>query len=273
MLGPRPLRVSSVASASLTVFLIVCASSQPLARNTDFRCLDRLVTVSASKAPIAMTWSAAASKARAFLKACGLAQLSPLAIREVAALEHGDANSLAFGIFDPTKNEIQVLALEKIVGLLEVNPLTARLNPRLFSSSVVAHEVGHAIGWHNAPNSARQGTQVEHEYAAYVVQLSVMAEDLREQILSSLGGRTVIENEELNEVSYSLSPFVFAAKAYRHFQLPGNGCVFLRNALTGRYRLPRVFMLRHRKGASRSEDESRTDRKPIAVPQADGRPR
>jgi len=120
---------------------------------------------------------------------------------------------LAF--FNPNAMEIQVLSMEackqafgnKVVFDLEIDKKLYR--------SIIIHELAHALFWQNKGNNfiARE----IHEYFAYTIQLALLDESYREQIISSSNVPAFADMSEISEEYYLLDPTRFAVKSYLHF--------------------------------------------------------
>ena len=97
--------------------------------------------------------------------------------------------------------------------------------------SLITHEVAHAIADHNFTVS--RPTIQAHEYIAAVTTFAAMPPALRTRILDALPGDGFDAEEQISATLFLLAPHWFGAQAYRHYNLPGNGPVFLRKVLTG----------------------------------------
>jgi hypothetical protein len=95
--------------------------------------------------------------------------------------------------------------------------------------------VAHAIATQNFgfenPSAAAQ------EYIAGVVQLSVLDDEQRSQILSKFPGDGYDAAVEINFLKYQFDPAHFAVESYRHYVKIDNGPQFIRDLLAGTVRL------------------------------------
>ena len=140
------------------------------------------------------------------------------------------------GLYDADTDRIDLLSFDQARRQTVGDPLFGiPMNPGLYES-VVAHEVTHAIVEQNL--SARPDSRLIQEYAAYVVQLSTMAPDLRQDILRRYRQPGYADLDEMSWVYYQLDPSGFGVKVYRHFRALADPGRFLRDLIEGTVRPP-----------------------------------
>ena len=102
---------------------------------------------------------------------------------------------------------------------------------RLMYSSLVAHEVAHAVSSHNF--SISEPTIHAEEYVAYVAMFTMMNPALRSRILAENLNANFESNLEINELTYMFDPMRFGIAAYRHYLIKEHGDAFLLKVLSG----------------------------------------
>lgn len=96
--------------------------------------------------------------------------------------------------------------------------------------AVVAHEVAHAIAFHNFKE---QPTLLGQEYIGFVTLFWTLDEVRRKQILWRYDYDE--DWQKHAHILYLMDPLEFGAHAYRHFLRPENGQVFFRKILDGEF--------------------------------------
>lgn len=120
---------------------------------------------------------------------------------------------LAF--FNPNNMEIQVLSMQACIKTFGNNVVFGQEIDRELYRSIIIHEIAHALFWKNMGNKfiARE----IHEYFAYTIQLALLDESHRNEIIFSNNAPAYSNRSELSEEYYLLSPAKFAVKSYLHF--------------------------------------------------------
>lgn len=131
----------------------------------------------------------------------------------------------ALAIFNPNTMEIQVLSIkacEKTLGNAVI--LGQKIDKELHRSLLV-HELAHALFWKNKGNKFIN--REIHEYFAYIIQLALLDEPHRSQIISSSNIPPFASMSEITEDYYLLNPTRFAVKSYLHFENINNDWTIL----------------------------------------------
>ena len=120
---------------------------------------------------------------------------------------------LAF--FNPNSMEIQVLSMQACKKTFGNNVVFGQPIDRELYRSIIIHEIAHALFWNNMGNKfiARE----IHEYFAYTIQLALLDESHRNEIIYSNNVPAYSNRSEFSEEYYLLSPTKFAVKSYLHF--------------------------------------------------------
>lgn len=104
-----------------------------------------------------------------------------------------------------------------------------------FHTSVIAHELAHAFNKEQYTTS-RHGHATD-EYMAYVIQLSILSENTRNQILNL----PVYKNEfftdkaTVNDFVHAVNPHAFGVQSYKHYHSDNGGIIFIQEILKGDY--------------------------------------
>lgn len=144
----------------------------------------------------------------------------------------------AFGSYSAESGTIELLDLKACSLKASENQAYSSLPPPEFYSSIVVHEVAHAIFRSLVRDTAH--THATHEYVAYAVQISSMRTAVRQQFLNSIQRQPATDLEPFVDIVFLLGPSKFAAMAYDHYSMPGNGCRFLEGLVDGRIEFPRM---------------------------------
>jgi hypothetical protein len=216
--------IATVALASVLYVPAVLAGEAA----EDLRCERQNAVVRAADARDARTACEAVADAAGFLGRQGLDISEPIEVQVVDKLPAA-ARPEAQGCYVHRERRVYVRALrvfrkqDSFLGL----PID-----RTVYRSLIAHEVGHAIGACNF--SVPAPTLPAQEYIAYVTMFATMPEPLRRRVLQRLPGEGFKTEAEINVTVYAMNPDLFGAQAYRHFVRPENGPAFLRQVLSGR---------------------------------------
>ncbi len=169
---------------------------------------------------------AAVAQAWPVLARNGIAIDAPLTIRLVAVMPDV-VNEHAFGFFDARSNEITVLDFDAAAASPGSSCLAlGSTMTRSLWHSYVAHELAHAAAASRfAPGVP---TFTASEYIAAVVQLSVLPERTRQDVLARFGGLKAFgAKSEITSTYYFIDPCAFAVKSYLHYLQPENGPSFI----------------------------------------------
>ena len=103
---------------------------------------------------------------------------------------------------------------------------------RLMYSSLVTHEIAHAVAGCNFSISAP--THHAKEYVAYVAMFTMMNPTLRAHILENFSEAGLDNGFQFNEITYAFDPMRFGVEAYLHYLKQGHGDTFLLKVLSGK---------------------------------------
>ncbi|NNJ90916.1 MAG: hypothetical protein HKP55_04510 [Gammaproteobacteria bacterium] len=168
-----------------------------------------------------------AEDALAFFGRLDIEHLHPLVIKIVRKLP-GWMSETSVGCYRKEEQKIYMLAFpefKKKEVWFDV-PIN-----RLMYSSLVAHEVAHAVASHNL--SISEPTIHAQEYVAYVAMFIMMNPALRSRVLAENLGANFDSELEINEITYMLDPMRFGIAAYRHYLNKEHGDAFLLKVLSG----------------------------------------
>jgi hypothetical protein len=219
--------------AHLAVILTVVVVAAPVGA-FERDCSGTQVHVAAEDRTLSELICDAARTALARLAEVKLAPSGPadiLVVSEAEALHHGRVASFA--------------STRKLITLLDPGTLAdqaspasgfSRLDADTFYAGLVLHELAHltldeAFGAGPGP--------IAHEYVAYALQLDILEPAERKAFLQGFDiGDAAASIEYLNWGILMLSPDVFAAHAWHHFQSQGADADAVEAAMTGRVAFP-----------------------------------
>jgi hypothetical protein len=172
--------------------------------------------------------------AEAFLSACGVRTATATRIRMVNELPLSCGVSV-WGLFDARRDEILLGSPALCRAEAPAGSLFERLAPSLAFTGIVAHEATHAMLF---GGGLGEDKHLEHEYIAAVVQMSVLPENARAELMTSLGLDRPVAIWEVNPLIHALQPELFAGRAWMHFSGEPDNCALLRAMAEGTLRLP-----------------------------------
>ena len=212
------LMLASVTGASLAT---------PL-RPDVFACDDGRIRVDGSAPDAAAEICAVMADLRDALAPCGLLQVRPLTVEVIAQVEH--PLGACFAAFDCRDEVISVLDPALYAAAIPGAEPYARLPARVTMRALLAHELAHALATQSAP---RPVAAVDQEYIAAAMELDTMEPGWRAVYLDAIGAEEPPGAGLVDIWIYALAPRAFAANAWRHFALPGNGCDLVGLILAG----------------------------------------
>ncbi len=223
------LRRERVLAASFAILAGAVGPVWPV-RGETRTCEDAAVAVTADNSAEIGQACAAAAAALAFLRDNGLETGWPVDLHLVPALPPGTP-ARAAGCYVGASDRVYVLTYAACLQWPRTRTVLGEpLAPDIYRS-LVAHEVAHDIARHNfrtaSPPWAAQ------EYIAYVTQMATLPETTRARILARLPAERIGHPAELNSVLLMTSADAFAAQAWRHYLLPGNGAAFMQSLVAG----------------------------------------
>jgi hypothetical protein len=153
-----------------------------------------------------------------------------LVVSEGEALHHGRVASFA-----SNRKLITILNPATLADLASPSSAFSRLDADAFYAGLVLHELAH-VGLDEA-FGAGPGP-IAHEYVAYALQLESLETGERNAFLRGLTDGEAASIEYLNWGILMLSPDVFAAHAWHHFQSQGADADAVEAAMTGQVPFP-----------------------------------
>ena len=136
-----------------------------------------------------------------------------------------------FGLLD-TKREAALVTHEGNTPSLVKDTPYAKLQQRDFYRSVIVHEVVHAVMHQNLKLPST--SQAAYEYSAYALQIESLDPEARDEFLRSFDQPATDAGSMLfNDALLLFDPYLFAARAYHHFQAAADQCTHLRSLLRG----------------------------------------
>ncbi len=172
--------------------------------------------------------------AEAILSTCGVRTAAATRIRVVDELPLS-CGVKVWGLFDAGRDEILLGSPALCRAEAPEGSIFERLAPALAFTGIVAHEATHAMLFAGGLGEDRH---LEHEYIAAVVQMSVLPEDARADMLAPLGLDKPVAIWEVNPLIHALHPELFAGLAWMHFSGEPDSCALLRAMAEGTLRLP-----------------------------------
>jgi hypothetical protein len=199
------------------------------------KCANADVTVYAElKADIPFV-CAAAENTFSFLIKVGLKKRVHIELHIVEEMKELPFRNLYYGIYEKRIKRITVLSYNSCIRHYKSASFCGLRLSRKLHSSFVVHEIAHAIADANlnteTPNIAAQ------EYIAYTTQLALLADGLRQEILTHINNKGFYHDQEITSLFLEMNPSVFAVKAYRHFSRPENGAKFYMKLISGQCKL------------------------------------
>lgn len=213
------------------VLLLAAGTGASLAtplRSGDFACDDAGFRVTGSAPGEAATICAILRDLRDALAPCGLAQVRPLAVQVVAQVEH--PSGTCFAAYDCHYEVIRVLDPAAYSTAIPAEQPYARLPASVTLRAFLAHELAHALATQSAP---RPLAPVDQEYIAAAMEIETMEPGWRAVYLAAIGPALPPGEGLIDIWIYALAPRDFAANAWRHFALPGNGCGLVARIVAG----------------------------------------
>lgn len=171
-----------------------------------------------------------ADRAIEILSGCGIGPRESLEMHVRKEVRHPLGDEL-LAFFDTSNERILISEIEVMASLVQGTPY-AQLPLREFFQSVVSHEVVHAVLHHHYRR--RPPNRATVEYPAYAIQIASLSIPARDLFLQTVRKRGDIANARLNDIILAADPFLFAARAYAHFDAFPGGCQHIRAIIRGR---------------------------------------
>jgi hypothetical protein len=164
----------------------------------------------------------------------------------------------SFATYNPVNQTVRIRQFETIANLVKDDQIYEQIPPLELYSSLVAHEVAHAVVFDNL--AGRDLQRAAHEYIAYAVQFASLGNAVRDKLADLLGGSVWEGLEAFTELMMLMAPHRFGLHAFFHFHRQNNRCRIVNDILTGHVRFPELES-RRRDGSQPSEKSMhRTDR-------------
>ncbi len=235
----RQITVGAALIGAATSFLVIqralsSPADHPEARD---RCAEVPVLVAAMSANDRRLACSAAKHALDLLGGCGILPRRALRIQIISDLRHPIGLS-TLGFFDAKHERALITAYENVSPLVTGTPYALLPQPDLYRSLIV-HEVVHAVMHQNLER--KTPSHAAHEYPAYVLQIASLPASVRDRFLQTVDNSPDGTDFLFSDSILFMDPFVFAARAYRHFSTSPRGCGHLVAVLQGEA----VFILGH----------------------------
>lgn len=224
---PSSVYLRGVGRLLLLASLLSVVLSIPVhAVDAPVRCQDTAITVVGGDQTEIEQVCVAVLSAAPVLARNGIAVDTPVTIRLVSGMPN-IVDDHAFGFFDARSNEITLLNFGATSAAAQFGGSVFGLEmTRSLWHSYVAHELAHAAA--ASRFAAGVTTFTASEYIAAVVQLSVLPEPLRQELLANYDGLEGFDAKtEINSTYYFIDPCAFAVKSYLHYLRPENGPGFI----------------------------------------------
>lgn len=122
---------------------------------------------------------------------------------------------IAYGSYDRTGDVIRLMSFPSIM-----KGETPMMYDQPFDlehyRGAVAHEIVHAVFYHNSPKVEDQLTNATQEYLAHATQLAVLPHERRQQVIAENDVGPWESGDSISEVYMALNPTGFAVKSYLH---------------------------------------------------------
>jgi len=219
----KVLRLAAIAA-------VLCAPSAGLAD-----CGDPLIAVTAPDAALADLVCEAVTVAKTRLAACGLAQTSPIHISAVDRAMHPTFGA-CLATYTPGTASLQVTRPDQLSEVMVTNDARRALPPDILFTSLVLHELTHALVQQTA--GAVEIGPGEHEFIANALEMDSLPERWRDVLLAARPIAPPGKADLVHPMIYALDSRAFANNAWVLFHAEGNGCDLVQRILTGAFRFP-----------------------------------
>lgn len=163
-----------------------------------------------------------------FMSGYGFATDTPLYIEMKAEVTNRHQYAV-YGQYHPSSNRIEIITYSTFLSLTANKRIFGLQGGGELYVSFIAHEIAHAIA---QANFTFTPPFLAHEYIAYVVQLAVMKEEVRQQIFADFPYDGFQSADEINSIYYGLHPNNFGLKSYLHFTHLEDAKAFFNRLLT-----------------------------------------
>jgi len=155
----------------------------------------------------------------------------------IIASKSNSEQSNSYGTFDAEKDNITIYPIG------EKKPWNLIWNEEVYSS-IVIHEMVHMAVLDILDKNYDRLPKEWHEFIAYSIQIALLKERLRDEVLSKYNNITAFDNLlNLNPILYNLAASDrFSVMAYKTYQARG-GSTFIRNLLLFKFQPPNFLDL------------------------------
>lgn len=226
--------------------LVIWCSAGDRARAADATCPGTKLNLLSPHVPEAREICAGARIAEAFFSACGFPAKQRYDVRVSETVESLSGARL-YGQFQPSRKLVSLVTLAAskalVASISDADTMRAYkiVPPAELYRALAAHEIAHAITHQNL--TARPSVAL-YEYIGAVVQITALPDGTRKAYLRRFDGQADTASTTFNDVIAFMEPAVFGASAYQHFNLPDNGCRFLKRLLTEWDVFPQMSIVR-----------------------------
>lgn len=220
----------SVLSAGVAIAIL---AGPPAPSASDVSCQVDGVGVFVESAADAGFICEAAGAALAVLSSIGIEQTRPVVIEVADELPHAGPRTV--GCYDWREDRVYLRGPDALADRATGGSFFGVGPDERVYASFVAHETAHAVS--SGAFTICDPSIAAQEYIAGVVQISVMAPELRQQVLDRYAGDGFDAPVQIHLLIYQIDPARFAVEAYRHFMTAGNGPDFIADLLSGDIRL------------------------------------
>ena len=200
-----------------------------LANLVQERCEEIPVNVTAPSLGEVRVACSEASHALQLLGRCNITVQRPLHIYIRSEVRH-PFGGVIFGLFDAKEERVLVTQEESVSTLTENTPYG--ILPRHdFYRSIIVHEVIHGVIHQNLKRTPT--SHAAYEYPAYALQIESLSSIVRDKFLHFFDSEAIKADTIFNDSILLFDPYLFAARAYRHYRSSVDGCFHLRAVLEG----------------------------------------
>ena len=228
MIRSRRRALRCTGAVLLLASALAAGPAPPLRAGAEVACAEAGFAVAGADPELAAAICATVAGLSPALGGCGLPQDRPLRIEVVAQVLH--PVGACFAAYDCHFEAIKVLDPALYASAIAPEEPYARLPAPVVLRALLAHELSHALATQAA---GRALAPVDQEYIAAAMELETMEPGWRRVYLDALGPEVPASAGLIDIWIYALAPRAFAANAWRHFALPGNGCDLIGRIVAG----------------------------------------
>ncbi len=212
-------------------FVTAVISSSPASANTICVNQPKITIITKDQESIQRICSAAEKTLR-FLGNYGLAAKRQIIV-EIIDKGIVSRGYLAYATYDSRIDRVKIMSYRSILYGYE-NPV---MYDEFFDldhyTGAIAHEITHAVFHHNTKNPS-PGTAPQ-EYLAHAVQLGVLPDYRREEIISRMNVSAWLPGDAISDIYMALEPGKFAVKSYKHLTTTEDPQAFIEILLNSKW--------------------------------------